>query len=279
MLCHHTMTIPYQTIDYNNAGVQCLDAGHVDAARDLFRAALETKVASERASTQTPTLVAVSNLQRSNETTESSECILHANYHLTQLQQYLQQPSGPSHFLTSITSNPDSITSNQSMASISDQTIALTNRTSSSREPALYDRGFAMRRDCGDSDQCFGAVNIFNLGLVHHLQDGASDKARAFYQVASAIMIMESGETGIPPANNYSILLRAAIFNNLGVWNHDNGDEVAARDSFHGLANLLTATATHHMNGNPLASEPSNPTGVNVFYVLLCIIASSPDPS
>ena len=276
------MTISNRTIHYNNAGVQCFEAGHVDAARDLFRAALQAKIANTRASAAVggvPTTAAhgrsAVDLPPITQTREASEIMLYANYHLAHLQQYLQQPPGSMMIPPSPgPSCSNSIAPNYSASRVSDETIALANRDSSSSEPALYDRTFSMQRSRGESDECFGAANIFNLGLLHHLQDPASDKAKVFYQVALALLTMESGETGIPPSSTYSVLLRSAILNNLGVWYNDNGHVAAAQDSFARLNALLTATATHHMNGNVTPPETIGIAEVDVFYVVLRIIAS-----
>lgn len=271
------MTISNRTIHYNNAGVQCFEAGHVDAARDLFRAALQSKIANTRAFAAVGGVRTTAAHGRSaielppiTQTREASESMLYANYHLANLQQYLQLPPGP----ILIPQSSISIAPNYSASRVSDETIALANRDSSSSEPALYDRTFSMQRGRGESDEWFGAANIFNLGLLHHLQDPASDKAKVFYQVALALLTMESGETGIPPSSAYSVLLRSAILNNLGVWYHDNDHIAVAQDSFSRLNALLTATATHHMNGNVTLSETNGIAEVDLFYVIIRIIAS-----
>ena len=127
-----------------------------------------------------------------------------------------------------------------------------------------------------------GAINIFNLGLVHHLQDRFSVKARAFYQIASALLTIESGESGLVHSSSASILVRAAVLNNLGVWHHDSGEAAAAQDFFRRLANLLTATAARQAQGDVFATEnaeSNNQMGeVNFLYVLLRVISRNQGP-
>ena len=270
-----------RTIQYNNAGVQCLEVGHLDVARDLFRVALEVKLVIDRASGTaggpTAILTGLEPVQPSEEAAQdASECILRAEYCLRHLSKYTDRSNDRMVVDMPVSLCLASIAPNQPAAPLSEETIALANRDSSSSELALYDRAFAMRTDRGDSEQYIGAINIFNMALMHHLQDRSSDKARAFYQVAFALLSIESGEMGFSPPNSVSMLLRSAILNNLGVWNHNNGNPVAALESFAHLASLLMATAGQNIQGvsQQLSQlESTQLTEVHYFYVLLRVLS------
>eukprot|EP00977_Amphora_coffeiformis_P026086 scaffold24028_cov180-Amphora_coffeaeformis.AAC.4 len=271
-----------RTIQYNNAGVQCLEAGHLDAARDLFRAALEVKLVNDRASGTNPAVAEGSaalirglrSVEPSAEAAQNaSECIIRAEYRVRHLSNFTEGSDDPIVVDMPVSSCSASIAPNQPL---SDETISLGNRNSTSSEPALYDRAFIMRTDQGDSEQYIGAINIFNMGLMHHLQDRASDKARAFYQIAFALLTIESGEMGFSPPNAVSILLRSAILNNLGVWNHDNGNPEEAQESFDRLASLLMATAGQNIQGaSQQLSQLENGqlTEIHYLYVLLRVLS------
>lgn len=193
-----------RSIRFNNAGIAVLRLGMHEAAHELLRGALETKLAYDRAQIEQQL-----NPQR-HVRSVSPECISTAEEHLANLPSYL---SG---------SRPASETSDGE-------------RKPDQDPPSLYiyDEGFVMPEASASTIQLRSSINVFNLGLVHQLKDKRAEKAKDFYKIAATLLVLETGD--LPSTE----MIRIAVTNNHGVWCNDNQDPQEARHCMQHLANLL----------------------------------------
>ena len=209
---------------FNNGAIPILEAGYLEEAKDVLRAALETKKAHDRGE-----LTGCSNSAVRRCVTP--ECIFVAEHHLINQSTY--------------TSRPREIPGN--LASLSTGGFLIVTSGSSPNLPSptptmhLFARAFAIEEeddgrgndDPGDSHYS-SAVNVFNLGLVHQLQDPYSTKARGLYEVSASMLSLNTWD-------EHSALLRAAVTNNFAVWTYQNGQLGASRAAFLELGRMVVA--------------------------------------
>jgi len=193
-----------------------LGAGYLEEAKDLFRAALETKIAHDRAGVERCVVVGRDAPPRC----VTPECIFLAEYHLSTRSVYLSKPKNtPGNFKT-----------------LSPGGFTKTSGRSPDGGPVpvvhLYSRPFAIIDEDFAQVIYASAVNIFNLGLVHQLQNRSCTKARAFYEVAASLLATEAWD-------EHSALLRAAVTNNFAVWGYQNNEIHVSRASFVELGRML----------------------------------------
>ena len=98
----------------------------------------------------------------------------------------------------------------------------------------LYSKAFSIEDAHFEKIQYASALNIFNLGLVHHLDDPSCNKARSFYEVAASLL-------AIDPWDEESSLLRAALTSNFAVWAYENGEMAVSRAALVELGRMVIA--------------------------------------
>lgn len=202
---------------YNNAGAVCLESGREEVALDLFRGALEAKLTYERSQQ--------SNHVETNQRCVTPDCLSTAEDHLTNLPNYLEQPS------------PDpSLEGMEPMSSSSVPTRADSVPIESrGYNPYLYAQPFAIQSN-STSTQLTSAIIVFNLGLVYQLMSRSAQKAAAFYEISAALLGNEAECID-------TTLVRIAMMNNFGVWCYENGEEESLRMCMEELLMVLDSSA------------------------------------
>ena len=163
-----------QNKTFNNIAIDLLGAGYLEEAKEMFRAALETKIAHDRAEVEgcVP--------RNAHTRCVTPECIFLAEYHLNCRSKYLSKPKNAPG--CSRTLSPGGFTKMSG--------------DSADGAPApivhLYSRPFAIANEDFEEVTYASAVNIFNLGLVHQLQNRSCTKARAFYEVSASLLATEA---------------------------------------------------------------------------------------
>lgn len=199
-----------RSLVFNNAGALVLHNGHSRVALELFRAALESKLAYERAHPPDAPM-ASDPVDRC----VTPECVVRAEGHLTNMECYSSEvdPTQPNPALED---------------GIIEPAVPL---ASLGFLPFLYLQPFRLPSS-GTSSQLTSSIIVFNLGLVHHHASRTSAKAAAFYEIAAALL------GGEPPSRD-SAVLRLALMNNFGVWCYENGDGESLGTCVEHLSSLL----------------------------------------
>jgi hypothetical protein len=204
MLSLFTMTAIEKARAFNNAGASFLEAGHGRAAWDLFKGALEVKLASERSSDQQASRLgtidtyvrkAEYHIQnqanyRLNNTDNGTGSLLFDYPSMRGAVMPLESSTGCL-FDPYISCHPFRIVDEPSIAGPTTE-LAAKDRTMSARASTMI---------------------IFNLALVDHLHNRSSNHAISLYELASTLM---AGEDVGP--------VSIALINNIGVWCYDNED-------------------------------------------------------
>jgi len=198
-----------KAIAFNNTGVSCLRASQPQVAWDLFKGALEVKLAIERSSDAGTT--SDSNL--------SETYVRRAEYHLSRIQQYVSQSTELYERATTRKHPPP-------MEAIREAFY----------EPYLCATPFrienSMSTSTATSSEAFSrtasATIIFNLALVDHLYNPSSKQAASLYELATSLLV--GGEI-----DNLGI----ALINNIGVYYFENGDMNAAQRCMEHLSKIM----------------------------------------
>lgn len=210
---------------FNNAGVRIMALGNQLVALELFRGALESKLAYER--NQRPSVSDQGIIQRCV-TPDPPDCLDRAEVHLANLDSYLGQPQHSSPEQHRHPSAQDQLISHlQDGSDILDDTITVP-RQSRGYDPYVYMTPFEIP-DQPTSTQITSSVVVFNLGLIHHAMSRTSPKTAAFYEISAALL------ASMPESPN-TLLLRIALLNNFGVWCYENGDGESMRTCMEHLA-------------------------------------------
>jgi hypothetical protein len=231
------------TTHFNNAGVIILQSDeakyHYDVALDLFRGALETKLALEFAQKRFPIATDTSHndltflLQTIERqvfpSPEATEVIQRAVVHLDHLNLYLTPTPKP----------PDNVPeSRQPIETV--RSLQLLFAPSSTVVPPLASQGYQPYLCTFPffvaEDSAFSAVAssviVYHLGLVHQLMERHSVKASDFYTISAALLASEV-------QTRATILLRISLLNNFGVWCFENGDGESMRVCMEHLSTVL----------------------------------------
>jgi len=199
------MTMPsFETelIAFNNAAVDFVEAGHLEIACELFRAALEMG----------------ENRQK-----------LPAD-HVHSDQRVVQIISLAEDYLHTLDVCVEGTLSSWRRQQVEENSIM----------PFMYDEAFRIKESSAQDESCsfdtkywsHYATILFNLALVYHLHDRSSKDAFLLYNLVSRIPL-ERGHDG---------LLGIALLNNMGVLCADNGDFVAASKCMNRLSLFLQKT-------------------------------------
>ena len=216
----HCLLRMEQTRVFNNSAIQILEAGYLDEAKDMFRAALETKLAHDRSELEGCNGGEGSTVQRC----VTPECVFLAEYHLSNRSSYISKPKRSPGSLSTLSRGGFTVCSGTS----SPQTLG------PSPTVHLFSKAFAMEDADFEDVQYASAINVFNLGLVHQLEDRSCTKARTFYEVAASLLALDSWD-------EHSALLRAAVTNNFAVWAYQNGQFFVSRAAFMELGRMVAS--------------------------------------
>ena len=154
----------HKSIEFNNAGVELLAAGRVKDAHDLFRAGLLSHMEGNdlRAwSCLTSSLEPRKGCVTPNDDLQQEHDM--GNMPPQTLQDYETRPEG---FVPLIRAGDTMLSSHN----IHQQAFAIHQADPSFTEPSA------------------AAIHVFNLGLVHHLMESVSWKAKSCYEVAALLL-------------------------------------------------------------------------------------------
>jgi hypothetical protein len=189
---------------FNNAGASYLEAGHGRAAWDLFKGALEVKLASERSTDQQASRIG-----------ELDTYVRKAEYHMQNLASYPSNNTG--------TGAASLLFEYPSMRG---RVVPLDSSTGCLFDPYISCHPFRIVDEPSIAGPATkpaaeeitmsaraSTMIIFNLALVDHLHNRSSNHAISLYELATTLMVGEEvGPVGI------------ALINNVGVWCYDNED-------------------------------------------------------
>jgi hypothetical protein len=190
---------------FNNARASFLEAGHGRAAWDLFKGALEVKLASERSSEQQASRIG-----------ELDTYVHKAEYHMQNLASYRlnnTDAGSASHLFEYPSMRDGAVPIESSTGCLFDPYISChpfrildePSIAGPTTELAAKERTISATRA--------STIIIFNLALVDHLHNRSSNHAISLYKLAITLMVGEDvGPVGI------------ALINNVGVWCYDNED-------------------------------------------------------
>jgi hypothetical protein len=183
-----------RSIEYNNAGVDCTEAGQHRMAWDLFKGALEVKLTLER----------IDGSIHSIDSRAGANCyIAKAEDHLCSLKSWALKDSA-------ICPRPGIRTSTSTQSRETWEGFAA---DSSLYSPFLFTDPIRIGTDRRAAPRRESAAIIFNLALVDHLKSRSSDQAVALYELAMTLLTGATVD-----------LLGVALMNNIGVWCYENDD-------------------------------------------------------
>eukprot|EP00980_Cylindrotheca_fusiformis_P007575 scaffold1580_cov116-Cylindrotheca_fusiformis.AAC.10 len=191
-----------RSIEYNNAGVDCIEAGQHRMAWDLFKGALEVKLSLEL----------VESKATGNGYIEKAE----------------------KHFI-SLKSRMYSCESSDAGLSASTRSQSSATWESFNSDPSLYSPFLFTDPIRLDAHPRFSAKResaaiIFNLALADHLKSRRSEQAVALYELAMTLLTGTTVD-----------FLGIALMNNIGVWCYDNGDTNGSINCMAHLSCFITA--------------------------------------
>ena len=208
-----------RSIEFNNAGVECIAAGHHKVAWDLFKGALEIKLALERKAQADS-----ASLEPSH---QSNTYIEKAQHHLTNIESYLSNRTGATSDLP-----PSPSTSTQQDPAQQRSSDRRCQRMNLPRDPLdapfIFTHPMRLSTDREISTRKQSATIIFNLALVDHLKNRCSEQAVALYELAMTLLTGDTVD-----------ILGIALMNNIGVWCYENGDMDGALSCMGHLASFI----------------------------------------
>jgi hypothetical protein len=254
---------------YNNAGVRLMTVGNHQAALELFRGALESKLTLERnalSSMEQPSnadddddsvtpeqrCVTPDQSDNSTSTTNVSSTASTTEHHpLNNLDSYLE--------LSRTVGGPHSPQQSDRTTSTTDGVAAISIPNSNrGYEPYLFTTPFVVperhNEDAPSVDasmlltQSMSCKIVFNLGLIHQLVCRTSSKAASFYEIAATILSSLPDDT----SDNVDVVqIRIALLNNFGVWCYENAEGESMMACFEQLIELFSSDATEFSTIDP----------------------------
>ena len=205
-----------RSIRFNNAGVDCIEAGHNRIAWDLFKGALEVKLAVERCEKQGVKGDFAFRSMRNSYVEKAEE-------HMVNIEKYLQQDRQ---------NRAELQNGNQSQYNSNAQRMTVEQASSDvvTYAPFLFAHPMRLRCDSSSSSRRESATIIFNLALVDHMKNRCSEQAVALYELAMTLLTGDTVD-----------LLGIALVNNIGVWCYENGDIDGALSCMGHLATFVNA--------------------------------------
>jgi len=190
-------SLSQRSIDFNNAGVRCVETGKHRIAWDLFKGALEVKLAIQGNG------VGDSDIRSYR---EHNSYIVRAETHLSNLKSFhrtcqFAPEEGPA------------IVTSPRLQSI--ETWEKFSTDSSLYAPFLFTDPIRLGVDRNLTTRRESAAIIFNLALTEHLKTRCSEQAISLYELSMTLVSGDSVD-----------MLGISLMNNIGVWCYENGDMV-----------------------------------------------------
>jgi hypothetical protein len=247
-----------RSIEFNNAGVKCIEAGHHKVAWDLFKGALEVKLSFER------------NDMQSNDdgsrciSSRSNSYIQKAEAHLLTMDAYLTRDT-----CVPITGRASEASS--SMLDASEASSSMLDRnprlepleaglsSDSLYAPFLFSHPMELRLNPDISTRRQSATIIFNLALVDHMKNRCSEQAVQLYELAMTLLTGDAVDT-----------LGIALMNNIGVWCYENGDMDGALACMRHIASFIGSC------GSYIDQEQKDGLQSNILWLMNPPFAASP---
>ena len=208
-----------RSIEFNNAGVSCVEEGDHKAAWDLFKGALELKLAAERTSM--------------NGGGDGPKQELPKNKYIEKAEaQYAKRKSHPK----SLDHSPRSVTYLQDNCHPQRQELSRRQMEWAPDvldSPFLFTHAMRLERDTDMSTRKQSATIIFNLAIVDHLKNRLSEQAVSLYELAMTLL-----------AGDVVDLLGISLMNNMGVWCYENGDMDGAMACMAHLAGFMVSCSS-----------------------------------
>lgn len=219
-----------RSVQYNNAGVACIEAGYHKVGWELFKGALEVKLALERGTIAHEDR----NDAQSNSESKVNSYIQKAENHLLNLQKYLSAPfasldrdmdfsQSETPTLGGLSATRESSRSKPSMQNLTDDMYI----------PFLFCKPIELPNDSQLSTRSESATIIFNLALVDHIKNRTSAQVVQLYELAMTLLAGDVVEG-----------LGIALMNNIGVWCYENGDMDSTLVFMRHLSKVLVASET-----------------------------------
>ena len=256
----------------NNIGVDVLETGNRKVAWDLFKGALEVKLAMER--------TGWSNFSSSSSTEVFMQEAAASNMYIRRAQEHLDRldrhngrlsclsppvlvfhtttgghvPRGGQQYHDPLTPNMTPTRQQpRPLHVVEDDSLVL-------YTPFLYGHPLKLPEPRLEvSSRRESAAIIFNLALVDHLQHRQSKQAVALYELAMTLLTGDTVD-----------ILGIAIVNNIGVWCHDNDDEAGASTCMGHLANFVRS------HGVYIGQEEREGLHSNILFLVNPPFAASP---
>lgn len=185
-------SLSQRSIEYNNAGVGCIKTAKHCIAWDLFKGALEVKLAIERTG---EAYADIRSFQISN------SYIARAETHLMILKSFQNELKFPP----------------EEQVSPRIQSIETWEKYSSDASlyaPFLFTDPIMLGVDPNMTTKRESAAIIFNLALTEHLKARCSEQAISLYELSMTLVAGDSVD-----------ILGISLMNNIGVWCYENGDQ------------------------------------------------------
>jgi hypothetical protein len=231
---------------YNNAGVRMMGVANENVALELFRGALESKLAFERCQMPLVNISGQGEVVQRCVTPDLPVCLNRAEMHLGNLDTYLSQENSVEH--RSIHHDLLIERLEEGASEMDDgMTVPLQCR---GYDPFICKAPFEIPENEAVITQITSSVIVFNLGLVHQCMCRTSPKAASFYEISAALL------ASIPETSD-TLLLRISLLNNFGVWSFENGDGDSSERVWSTYRSQWTAK---HLRSIPLPRKASDPT-------------------
>lgn len=233
-------TMSQRSIEYNNAGVDCIEAGKHRMAWDLFKGALEVKLSLERIE---ETSYSIQSRAGGNSYIEKAE------RHFCNLKSRAsQEPPIRLHQAISMSTSSQSRETWEGFSS-----------DCSLYAPFLFTDPIRLGMNSKISLRRESAAIIYNLALVDHLKNRCSEQAVALYELAMTLMTGATVD-----------FLGVALMNNIGVWCYENGDLDGSLRCMAHLSSFVGAT------GCEMRSEQKEGLQSNILWLANPPFAASP---
>lgn len=196
-----------KAVAYNNAGVTFLEAGNPKAAWELFKGALEVKLAREKTLDFSET-----------RPYESGSFAMRAEKRLSELEDLLVDPSSEG-------------------CAIPQRCRRKIEKVDCVYRPHIYARPFRIeeefyRRNNPEDSQLSSrkasATIIFNLALLDHVCSLSPREAISLYELASSLIVGQSMDA-----------LGVALMNNIGIWCFEHGDFNASQRCMEHMSQVI----------------------------------------
>jgi hypothetical protein len=253
-----------RSIRFNNAGVDCLNAGQDKIAWDFFKGALEVKLAVERSDTGTQNQAEGSSPlamdPAGNSYVQKAAEHYHnlTSYHSSEGELLPAPPAGAEAFAAAVAVTD--ISSTQTPATRQESPKVEVSCCGSFYSPFLYSHPMKLRQESAISTRRESATIIFNLALVDHMKNRCSEQAVALYELAMTLLTGDTVDT-----------LGIALVNNIGVWCYENGDVDGALTCMGHLATFINACKEPD-----IAMEEREALLSNILWLLNPPFAASP---